>query len=388
MAKSKMPKTYIGKEQAFIKHTILKTYLERLFMIVGLKKELVINYVDCFAGPWKDEGDNLCDTSIFISLEQMAKCQQYLKDRFGRDVTFRALYIEKKPARFKKLQNFLTQNPFPSIEVECRNGDYTDLLSDIVSWCGNHFTFFFVDPTGWRNVVGAKTLKPLLQMGNAEFLINLMYDFVNRFVDVESHSENIVNLFGKTPGFVDETPEERQETLLSLYRKSLATHYRGRSAYVPVEKPGRNRVHYYLVYLTRNPVGLDVFKAEAEKMENVQRVTQQEIKLRQQFQQSRTPDMFGDDVELLANEEGYFTNTLAAKHFLLHRLSKEPMLIDNDLWADFLEESDLYPGDLQAAMGELVKEGLVRNLNADVSRRTKYVVKPNWPKDSEEWGLT
>ena len=385
MAKNKMPKIYIGKEQAYVKHTILRTYLQRLFMIVGHKKEVVINYVDCFAGPWKDEGDNLSDTSIFISLEQMAKCQQSLKEKFRRDVTFRALYIEKNPVRFNRLQNFLAQNPFPSIEAECRNGDYTELLSDIVSWCGNHFTFFFVDPTGWLNVVSAETMKPLLQM-NAEFLINLMYDFVNRFVDDPAYSDNTMNLFGKVPGFKDETPEQRREILLTLYRKNLRASYRGRSAFVPIEKPGKKRVHYYLVYLTRNPVGLDVFKSQAEKMEIVQRNTQQEFKLRKQLQQSKTADLFGDKVELPLKKE-YSTNKLAAKQYLLTRLSKTPTLIDNNLWADFLEDSDLYPGDFNAAMKELVKEGLVRNMDADVSRRRTRIIKPGWPNESERWEL-
>ena len=44
---------YAGREQSFLKHTILETYLERLFMIVG-RTEVVINYVDFFAGPWAD----------------------------------------------------------------------------------------------------------------------------------------------------------------------------------------------------------------------------------------------------------------------------------------------------------------------------------------------
>lgn len=37
MTGSKMPDAYIGREQAYVKHTILKTYLQRLFMIVGLR---------------------------------------------------------------------------------------------------------------------------------------------------------------------------------------------------------------------------------------------------------------------------------------------------------------------------------------------------------------
>jgi len=386
MKTSQMPKAYIGKEQAYVKHTILKTYIQRLFMIVG-RKEKVINYVDCFAGPWKEKNYNFSDTSIGVSLEQMAKCQQGLKDDFGHEITFRALFIEKDPVVFKKLQTFLSQQSHPSVVVECRNGDYTDLLAEIVSWCGNHFTFFFVDPTGWRNVVGAKTMTPLLQLGKAEFLINLMYDFVNRFVDVPAHSENTIDLFGEIPGFKDEPPEKRREKLLTLYRNNLGAHYGGRTAYVPIEKPGKNRVLYYLVYLTRHPLGLDVFKTEAENMEIVQRITQQEYRLRKQIQQSETADMFGDDVELRLGEEQYSDNRLAARQFLLDRLSNIPTLIDHDLWADFLEESDLYPSDFHLAMKDLVEEGKVKNIDTNISRRRKNIIKPGWPSNSERWVL-
>ncbi|MCP4430258.1 MAG: hypothetical protein GY806_04705, partial [Gammaproteobacteria bacterium] len=111
MKEYKMPDAYIGREQAYIKHTVLKTYLQRMFMIVGRGKEVVINYVDCFAGPWEEEDDKLSDTSIGISLEQMDACRKYLKEKFNREVKFRALFVEKTPESFEKLQLLLSGNP-------------------------------------------------------------------------------------------------------------------------------------------------------------------------------------------------------------------------------------------------------------------------------------
>jgi hypothetical protein len=78
-----LPQEYIGRPQAFLKHTILKTYLERLFMIIG-QSEIVINYVDCFAGPWSDENEALTDTSIGISIAQMRKSVAIFKKTFKR----------------------------------------------------------------------------------------------------------------------------------------------------------------------------------------------------------------------------------------------------------------------------------------------------------------
>lgn len=369
MTKPSMPVAYIGKEQAYVKHTILETYLQRLFMIVGQSKEAVINYVDCFAGPYNEKDEELSDTSIGVSLKQIARCQQSLKESFGRNVKFRALYIEKNPVAFKKLELFLSNQPHLDIDVSSMIGDYTELLPDIVNWSGGHFTFFFVDPTGWRKVIGAKTMLPLLRLNKAEFLINLMYDFVNRFIEIDKHFDDMNELFGEVPIFEGESPEQRQEILLALYRSNMKKHYLGRTAYVTVEKPGRERVLYYLVYLTRHARGIDVFKAEAEKMDIAQRINQQEFRLRKQLESSGTQDLFGNDIELPLPEDDYPDNRYVAKEYLLNHLSREPTLIDYDKWADFLEDSDLYPTDFQMGIKELAKEGLVKNIDADISRR-------------------
>lgn len=230
-------------------------------------------------------------------------------------------------------------------------------------------------------------MMPLLKLQRAEFLINLMYDFANRFVELEKHAEDMMELFGERPTLDHETPEERQKILLKLYRRNLANHYHGRTAFVPIEKPGKNRVLYYLVYLTRHARGIDVFKSEAEGMEIVQRITQQEYKLRRQIQQSVTEDMFGNNIEVPLNDGDYIDNRMMAKQYLLERLSNEPTLIDYETWADFLEESDLYPGDFQVAMKELINDGRVKNIDADVSRRRKNIIKPDWPNKSERWIL-
>ena len=63
----KVPENYRNREQAYVKHHLLQTYLERLFMIIG-QNQRIIRYVDCFSGPWNEQDENLEDTSIAISL--------------------------------------------------------------------------------------------------------------------------------------------------------------------------------------------------------------------------------------------------------------------------------------------------------------------------------
>ena len=100
-----IPDPYKGREQAYFKHRLLEAYLERLFMIIG-QHQSIISYVDCFAGPWQEHGANLEDTSIAISLNIIEKCRDGLH-RFGKDVRFRALFVEQKVKSFQRLKNYL-----------------------------------------------------------------------------------------------------------------------------------------------------------------------------------------------------------------------------------------------------------------------------------------
>ncbi len=98
-----IPVQYIGREQAYFKHQLLRAYLERLIMIVG-QHQRTICYVDCFAGPWKSQDDDLEDTSIAVSLNIIRKCRDGLKLK-GRDVNFRALFVEEKKKSFRVLDS-------------------------------------------------------------------------------------------------------------------------------------------------------------------------------------------------------------------------------------------------------------------------------------------
>ena len=84
---------YKGREHSGIKHFLLESYLEMLFMIIG-QHEKRICYVDCFSGPWQEEDESLTGTSIALSLNVMHKCRDSLK-QLGHTVEFRALFVEK-----------------------------------------------------------------------------------------------------------------------------------------------------------------------------------------------------------------------------------------------------------------------------------------------------
>ncbi len=77
----------------------------------------------------------------------------------------------------------LRSNPSTVTSMNC--------VAKYCKWCeDDSFAFFFVDPSGWKDVA-PDTLSPLLQRPKSEYLINFMFDFINRF-----YTEAALELFG------------------------------------------------------------------------------------------------------------------------------------------------------------------------------------------------
>ncbi len=109
--------------------------------------------------------------------------------------------------------------------------------------------------------------------------------------------------------------------------------------------------------------------------------------LLKQFDAAPITDLFaaeGDVTQCIPATD----NRLSAIVFLLKKLTRTPLLIDNERFATFLEESDLYPTDFQQAMKELLDSKAVLNVDADVSKRRTKFIQPDWPQKSERWQLS
>jgi len=369
-----VPESYQGREQAFVKHQLLEAYLLRLFMIVGLRQRN-IRYVDCFSGPWQEGSENLQDTSIGIALRIIRKCREGLL-KAGHHVTFHALFIEKDKKSFEKLQDYLAMIPQQEVMTKALPGDFFDLRESILQWCGaNDFTFFFIDPKGWKKVIEIPTLAPLLRRQNSEFLINFMYDFLVRTHTQELFQEDMRAIFGRVPDTEGMTPEEKEAYLLSLYRKRLkeivpAKDGRPRSVSVPVLKPTIDRTLYHLVYLTRHPKGVVVFMEASERLDLVQRRARAQAKQEQRESKSHQLELFPSADGVREEKQA---NPLEVKSYWLTRLTTTPCRYGIEELADMLEETGWFETDFQEAFHDLEKEGKVKNLDATGKRRTKFV---------------
>jgi len=368
-------KDYKGREQAYIKHKLLEAYLMRLFMIVG-QFQKTICYVDCFAGPWEETRDDLMDTSIGISMKIMSECREALL-RLGKNIQFRALYIEKRKRAHAKLKSYLLENSPSGIAAESFFGDFFELRTKVLEWCGSDdFAFFFIDPKGWKNVVEIPTLKPLLQRPKSEFLINFMYDFILRTHTQKEFEEVMAAIFGGVPNTKGMSPDERENHLLTLYRTYLKKHMPAngsnpRSAMIPILDRTRDRTKYELVYLTRSPKGIEVFMAASEKLDFVQRRVRARTKQERAEEKTKQQSLFA--VEELVPEKDGRVDLEIVKSYWIKKLGAEPQRFGIVELADILEETGWFESDLQEAFGELLSEGKVENLDMDRKRRSRFV---------------
>ena len=90
-------KHYKGREHSAIKHELLRSYLEKMLFIIAVSGFKEITYVDCFAGPWSDESEDLHVTSIAVSLDKIIRVGEGLAvNNKANDVQFRVIYVEEQ----------------------------------------------------------------------------------------------------------------------------------------------------------------------------------------------------------------------------------------------------------------------------------------------------
>jgi len=366
---------YKGREHSGIKHFLLESYLKKLFMIIGHRQRQIC-YIDCFSGPWKESDKNLTGTSIALSLKVMSECRDSLQ-KPGNPIEFRALFVEKDKQAYKKLDAYLKETQLDGITTEAMNGEFHNLRSEILSWCGpRDFAFFFIDPKGWKNAIEIPILTPLLQRPRSEYLINFMYDFLLRTHTQKPFQEDMQAIFGEVPDTSSMPPKERENYLIQLYRDSLTSiptknTNRLRSAYVSILDPIKDRTKYHLVYLTRHPLGIVKFMKASEEMELVQKQVRAKTKLERRSKTTGMDDLFSS-VEIDHTTDVEAIDIEVVKAYWLDRLSDVPQIFGNDDLADMLEETNWFETNLQLAFKELANEGKVLNLDAPApNRRSK-----------------
>ncbi len=256
---------YKGREQTLIKHEIFGRYLEKFAFIVGPHWDS-ITYVDCFSGPWEEKSDDFRDTSFGIAIEHLKKAREAVGQK-GKTLKLRCFFVEKSKQNYEKLERHAAQQRAAGLEIVTVNGEFETSIPEIVKFVqaggANTFPFFFIDPTGWSGFA-IDRLKPIYNLPRVEIMINLMTGHVRRFVQTDP---SIPALFGfdVRPQLKDLDGLDLEDAATSAYMGELKK--RGKFDFVVpaiILKPGEDRTHFHIIYATRHPKGLQVFK-EAER---------------------------------------------------------------------------------------------------------------------------
>jgi three-Cys-motif partner protein len=184
-------KSYLGREQAYVKHCLLEKYLAPLVYKVGSAWDSIV-YVDGFSGPWQVSDPDLRDSSFGVAIETLRSARFGLSER-GRNVPVEAILVEADKEAFGKLERFAAKKTARGFRVHALFGKFAQEIPNISHLvklhCRNPFRFVFLDPTGWADIP-MEEMQPFLRDRSCEVLINLMTRHIIRFLEEESRSES------------------------------------------------------------------------------------------------------------------------------------------------------------------------------------------------------
>ena len=260
---------YKDREQSYVKHVFLESYLETLVHKTGSTFPHIV-YVDGFAGPWQSANEQFQDTSFGIALNALRRAKESWKSH-GRDVQMSAFLVERDAVAYGQLARIPAL--YPDITIKTYQADFLTVLPTILKDIPTDaFSFFLVDPKGWR--IRLSDLTPMLARRNSEVIFNFMFDFINRAASIKdpvviSGLDKLIP-YGNWRKTLEEaerarpgglSSEERKAILVQAFSESLSQ--LGNYAYVAettVLRPLKDRPLYCLFYATRHRTGMEVFR--------------------------------------------------------------------------------------------------------------------------------
>ncbi len=252
-----IPESYHGREQTWLKHQVLKAYIQAWAMKLSSFARTVW-FVDCFAGPWRAGDAELQDTSVAIALDALNEAQAYWRSK-GHDVCAKSIFVEADSRAYQRLESFVAEKD-REVEAVSLHGAFAEQVPTIQQLIGKDPAFIFVDPTGWKGVA-MESIAKLARDPRRDLMVNVMYDHINRFKDDERAflREQMAEFFGIPIGSLQ--PELNEEELMKFYRDRLRdSSSMNLVADLTVPVPTRNRTYFRLVLGTNHQAGLALFR--------------------------------------------------------------------------------------------------------------------------------
>lgn len=368
---------YVGREQAFVKHFFLESYLESLVYKTASAFD-EIAYVDGFSGPWQSTGENFADTSFGIALAALRKAKSTWKEH-GKEVRMSAYLVERSPSAYANLEALKPR--FPDINLHTYNADFVVTAPAILAQIPNAaFAFFLIDPKGWG--IDIAQLSPLLKRQKSEVVFNFMFDFVNRAASIDDPKiiaglnalmphgdwkERLTQL-GPSAGSA-----ARKSVLIDAFRQTLAT-VGGYEfvAEIPVLQRIKDRTLYSLFYGTRHAKGIEVFRDCHLKTERQQVKVRTATKRTHEEQQSGQGFLWGADVPFAPDDISDFLDAekAAARATLLALIPPEPAFSAyGKVWPRVLEKHVVTRPDVNKLAADLRKCGALNFVGWEAGKR-------------------
>jgi three-Cys-motif partner protein len=370
-----VPPEYRGREQSFLKHQVLASYLAEWGHKLGstgrARGRTKLWYIDAFAGPWDQRHPDLADTSIVIGLNALEQAAQTWRDR-GHIVDVEAVFVEKKPKSFDKLKSYLERRS-GTIVTHPLSGEFSAHVRDIQRRIAGNAAFIFVDPTGWKGAA-MEYIAPLVS-GPAprDVLINVMFDHLNRQKDreVQYIREQMRDFFGL--GDVDLPADLDEDGLMALYRLQLKRKTGlNFAADLAIPHPTMERTKFILVAGGRSPKVLEVFRSVEARV-----VGRKAAAIRDEAMKHRRESRSGQISLDLAPpsidrhyEVQHQQDLCAAEKDILDALDHMSPLVFKELWPPILEGRHLTISELRALVGDLWQTGAITVSNARHGERT------------------
>ena len=298
------PRWYEGREQALVKHTFLDTYMPaQIPKVVSWANTFA--YVDLFAGPWQSNSGDYSDTSFGIALRRMtdAKAKQA---ELGRSVKMVAHLVEKNPENYSKLVEAVKR--FPEVETHCYLGTAEQHANTIAGAISVHaFRFIVIDPKGVPDV---RRFRCLIEPDRTEVLLNFMFQFANRFAGSQDRMPTLEGWLGDLQDGSEWRSEiaelrgaDREAAISERARQALKR--LGGHRFAPlltVDETEVDRPLYKLIYLTRHPAGIKVFRDAHRRALETQATYRSAKKVEARKRTSGMEDMFSQSTAMEPGE--------------------------------------------------------------------------------------
>jgi three-Cys-motif partner protein len=286
--------------------------------------------------------------------------------------------IEQKSSAFEKLRQIPLR--FPTLQIFPHKGDFIELASTIASKLSPRaFAFVFIDPTGWN--VDLHAIAPLIRRDNCEVVFNFMFEFINRFAfsDDPSIRAQLDRLIPHRDWRskiceIDQTAQnntsqsitaahKRKMVIITEFHEALKAVGRYKFvANLDVLRPVQDKTIYFLVYATRKPEGIAVFRDCQVKSLKEQSDMRGKTKITERQKQSGQLEIFssqnqmGPDTSIVSlNNERH----LARERLISMTQVPGPPMRWGDVWPNILSNYVITLSDLRKIANKERKAGKI-----------------------------